>query len=96
MSGGGGPDGVALDSRGGLAVWHVGLGAVWIFDEDGQPALRLDTPTVKSTTNCAFGGPEMKHLFVTAGSDILIAEVDVAGHPTASERASAESHVPGA
>ena len=30
MSGGGGPDGIALDAQGGLAVCHVGFGAVWL------------------------------------------------------------------
>ncbi|NYT25690.1 SMP-30/gluconolactonase/LRE family protein [Alcaligenaceae bacterium] len=95
MSGGGGPDGVALDSHGGLAVCHVGLGAVWIFNEDGEPSLRLDSPSVKATTNCAYGGPQNRHLFVTAGTDILFAEVDIPGHPTASQRVSVESSAPG-
>jgi gluconolactonase len=85
FSGGGGPDGMALDARGGLTVCHVGLGAIWLFDEVGEPRLRLDSPTGRMTTNCAYGGPEMKRLFVTAANQILVAEVDVGGHLTVAQ-----------
>lgn len=86
LSGGGGPDGLALDEGGGIAVCHVGLGAVWIFDELGQPALRLDAPCGRMTTNCAYGGPGRRQLFVTAGMQVLVAEVDVAGVATQAQR----------
>lgn len=89
LSGGGGPDGLALDVTGGLAVCHVGLGAVWVFDEVGQPVLRLDAPTGRMTTNCAYGGAGgagRKRLFVTAGTQVLVADVDTAGAPTAVQR----------
>ncbi|MCD0501764.1 SMP-30/gluconolactonase/LRE family protein [Bordetella petrii] len=89
MSGGGGPDGVALNARGGLAVCHVGLGAVWIFDEVGQPVLRLDSPVGRMTTNCAYGGEQLRQLYVTAGRDVLVADVDTAGAPTWSQRGAA-------
>jgi gluconolactonase len=90
LSGGGGPDGMALDASGGLAVCHVGLGAVWIFDEVGQPAWRLDAPSGRMTTNCAYGGPDLRRLFVTAGSQVLVAEVPVAGQPTQVQKAAAK------
>ncbi|HYG43988.1 MAG TPA: SMP-30/gluconolactonase/LRE family protein [Bordetella sp.] len=86
MSGGGGPDGMALDARGGLAVCHVGLGAVWIFDEVGQPVWRLDSPASRMTTNCAYGGPGLGRLYVTAGREILAAEIDTAGASTWTQR----------
>ena len=86
LSGGGGPDGLALDERGGLAVCHVGLGAVWLFDEVGQPTWRLDAPAGRMTTNCAYGGPERQQLYVTAGSQVLVAEVEVPGAPTQAQR----------
>jgi gluconolactonase len=89
MSGGGGPDGVALDETGGLAVCHTGLGAVWIFDKLGQPALRLDSTVGLHTTNCAYGGPGRKQLFVTCGMHVLVADVDVAGHPALPQRGAA-------
>ncbi|MBV7486564.1 SMP-30/gluconolactonase/LRE family protein [Bordetella sp. BOR01] len=86
MSGGGGPDGMALGAHGGVAVCHVGLGAVWIFDEVGQPVLRLDAPASRMTTNCAYGGSDLRRLYVTAGREILVAEADMAGAPTWAQR----------
>ena len=41
MSGGGGPDGLAMDARGNLAVAHLGLGTVWLFSALGEPLLRI-------------------------------------------------------
>jgi gluconolactonase len=32
LSGGGGPDGLAIDCEGGLAIAHPVMGAVWLFD----------------------------------------------------------------
>lgn len=86
LSGGSGPDGMALDAQGGLAVCHVGAGIVWIFDEIGQPLLRLDSPSGLKTTNCAYGGPAGKRLYVTAGANVLVADVDRAGAPLAGQR----------
>lgn len=86
LSGGGGPDGLALDERGGIAVCHVGLGAVWIFNEVGEPAWRLDAPEGRMTTNCAYGGPGRKQLFVTAGTHVLVANVEVPGAPTQAQK----------
>lgn len=89
LSGGGGPDGLALDAEGGLAVCHVGLGAVWIFDEVGQPVCRLDSPVGRLTTNCAYGGVGRRQLFVTAGQHVLVSRVDVPGAPTQAQRTEA-------
>lgn len=79
LSGGGGPDGVALDETGGLAVCHVGLGVVWIFNKLGEPVQRLDAPSGTMTTNCAYGGPDRRQLFVTCGSQVLVANVATPG-----------------
>lgn len=35
-----GPDGMALDSAGNLAVCHAGNGCVWIFSPRGEPLYR--------------------------------------------------------
>lgn len=59
-----GPDGLALDAAGRLAVAHNGLGTVWIFDRLGQPLLRLRSPRGLSTTNLCFG-PDGRTLYVT-------------------------------
>ena len=84
LSGGwGGPDGLAMDSEGRLAIAHVGMGCVWIVDRLGEPVYRVRTCADLHTTNAAFGGPEGKTLFITeSGSgSILRAELDVPGKP---------------
>jgi gluconolactonase len=82
LSGGhSGPDGLAMDSQGGLAVAHCGLGAVWLFDRLGQPKFRVQSCEGLSTTNIAYGGPDNRSLFITESDSgsILRAEVPVAG-----------------
>lgn len=37
LSGGVGPDGLALDEQGQIAIAHVGLGCAWLFDRYGNP-----------------------------------------------------------
>ena len=54
LSGGGGPDGLAIDREGGLAICHIGLGAVWLMTPRGEPALRIDSPAGHHTTNAAY------------------------------------------
>ncbi|HLT98997.1 MAG TPA: SMP-30/gluconolactonase/LRE family protein [Burkholderiaceae bacterium] len=81
MSGGGGPDGLAIDEEGNLAVAHVGLGAVWLFSHRGEPMLRINAPTGALTTNIAYGGPDRKTLYITESESgsILTAEMPVPG-----------------
>jgi gluconolactonase len=82
LSGGlAGPDGVAIDEQGGLAVAHCGLGTVWLFDRLGEPRYRIRSCEGISTTNLAFGGTNNRSLFITESDTgtILRAEVPVAG-----------------
>lgn len=65
MSGGGGPDGMAMSEAGHLVVAHVGMGAVWIFDKIGVPLYKIETDVGHETTNVAFGGPEGRTLYIT-------------------------------
>ncbi|SDD74183.1 SMP-30/gluconolactonase/LRE family protein [Paraburkholderia lycopersici] len=95
MSGGGGPDGVALAADGSLAVCHVGLGAVWIFGPTGEPVLRINSAHGNMTTNCAFGGPQNKRLFITQGCSILVADTPVAGARMYSHAEEDAAHAPG-
>lgn len=84
MSGGGGPDGIALDREGGLAVCHVGFGAVWIFSPRGEPQFRIEPPDGGlTTTNCAYGGVDGKTLYMieSRSGTIFTARVPVAGRP---------------
>jgi gluconolactonase len=84
LSGGwGGPDGLALDEAGGLAVAHVGLGTVWVFDARGEPKYRVRSCAESHTTNVAYGGPDGRTLFITeSGSGtILKARLETPGKP---------------
>jgi gluconolactonase len=81
LSGGGGPDGLALDEEGGLIVAHVGLGSVWTFNSLGEPVHRIKSCTGTHTTNVAFGWPDRNTLYITesASGTILKAQLDVPG-----------------
>ncbi|MFM0007042.1 SMP-30/gluconolactonase/LRE family protein [Paraburkholderia dipogonis] len=82
MSGGGGPDGMAIDEQGNIAVAHAGLGSVWLFSALGEPLYRIASCTGgRMTTNLAYGGPERKTLFITESSTgtVISAQMDVPG-----------------
>jgi gluconolactonase len=81
LSGGRGPDGMALDEAGGLIVAHVDMGAVWVFDHRGEPKLRVQSCRSDMLTNACFGGADRKTLYITdsgAGA-ILTARVETPG-----------------
>nr|WP_314466680.1 SMP-30/gluconolactonase/LRE family protein [uncultured Novosphingobium sp.] len=83
MSGGSGPDGLAIDEEDNLAVCHVGFGAVWLFSNRGEPMLRIDVPEGRYTTNAAYGGPDNRWLYFTESSTgtIYRTEMPVSGRP---------------
>ena len=73
-----GPDGLALTSGNGVVVCQTGMGLVWIHDALGRPIAVVRSPRGLGTTNCAFGGPGSRTLFITESDtgSILIAEFD--------------------
>jgi len=81
MSGGMGPDGMAMDSAGNLAVCHVGMGSVWIFSRFGRPLYEMRSCAGVGTTNAAFGGPDGKSIYITESETgtVLHARVETAG-----------------
>jgi gluconolactonase len=81
MTGGTGPDGMAMAEDGSLAVAHVGMGTVWLWNKLGEPIARIRSCAGLGTTNVAFGGPDRRSLFITesATGQILRAELPVAG-----------------
>lgn len=81
LSGGNGPDGMALDSEGNLYVAHVGNGRVFSFSPLGHPIHCIVSCTGLSITNMAFGGKDNRSLFITESETgtILRAELPVAG-----------------
>jgi gluconolactonase len=81
LSGGMGPDGMAMDAEGNLAVCHVGMGSIWLFSRLGRPLAEIQSCAGIGTTNAAYGGPDRKTLYITeseAGT-ILSAKLEVSG-----------------
>lgn len=81
-----GPDGLALSRDNGVVVCQTGMGLVWVHDALGIPIAVVRSPKGLGTTNCAFGGPQGRTLYITESDSgsILRAELPVAGHPMAS------------
>ncbi len=81
LSGGRGPDGMAMDEAEGLAVAHPDMGAVWIFNHRSEPLYRVQSCGSDLVTNLAYGGPERQTLYITDSGMglILIARVPTAG-----------------
>lgn len=81
LSGGTGPDGLALDEQGRLAIAHTGMGSVWVVDARGEPVHRITSAVGDHTTNVAYGGEGNCTLFITESSSgtVLKAELDVPG-----------------
>lgn len=78
LSGGlAGPDGLAVDEQDNLLVCHMGMGSVWQFNRLGEPVLRIRAPEGLLTSNCAFGGPDNKTLFITNSETGQILAVDL-------------------
>lgn len=81
LSGGlAGPDGLAIDEQGNLAICHCGLGTVWLFSHLGEPMLRVRASEGLSTTNVAFGGPERRRIYITESDTGTILQADLP-HP---------------
>ncbi len=76
LSGGGGPDGLAVDSEGNLVIAHIGLGAVWLFSKRGEPMARIQSTVGMHTTNMAFGGPDGRTLYITESESGSILQAD--------------------
>lgn len=77
-----GPDGMAIDEQGNLAVCHSGNGCVWLFSRTGEPLYRIKSCTGGlRTTNCAYGGPDRKTLYITEAETgtIIKAQMPVPG-----------------
>jgi len=81
LSGGTGPDGMAADADGNILVCHVGFGAIWVFSPTGEPLYRVNSCKGLAITNCAFGGPDNRTLYITESSSgcILTAELPTPG-----------------
>ena len=90
LQGGMGPDGLALLESGGLAVCHVGFGAVWVFSARGEPLYRVEPPEGVMTSNLCFDSTDRKTLYITESQTgcILRARLPEAGMPVFAETGS--------
>jgi gluconolactonase len=60
------PDGMCLDTAGNLYVAHYGMKQIQVLDPTGKLIRQYDGGNT-TTSNVAFGGPEMNQLFITGG-----------------------------
>jgi gluconolactonase len=60
------PDGICLDAAGNLYVAHYGMRQVQVLDPQGKLIRRYPGGNL-TTSNVAFGGPNMDQLFITGG-----------------------------
>lgn len=60
------PDGICLDREGNLYVAHYGMKQVQVLDPTGKVIRRYPGGNL-TTSNVAFGGPEMDTLYITGG-----------------------------
>jgi gluconolactonase len=83
LSGATGPDGLAIDEAGNLAVVQAGAGTVWVFSRLGEPLYRIRSGAGIRTTNVAYGGDDRRTLYITEAEQgvILRARLPVAGRP---------------
>jgi gluconolactonase len=83
MSGGVGPDGMAMDVDDNIAVAHAGMGGAWLFGRQGRPLAFIRSCSGDFTTNVAYGGPDNAFLYLVESSSgsVLRARLPVPGRP---------------
>jgi gluconolactonase len=77
MSGGSGPDGMAVDQAGNIVVAHPGMKAAWVFAPHGEPLYRIAACEGSRITNVAFGGPDNRTLYMTESQTGVILAADM-------------------
>ncbi len=77
------PDGLCFDEQGRLYVAATLAHEVQVFDGDGRRVGSYPCGESSMPTNCCFGGPQGRTLFVTdsAGRRVLAFDLDVSGLP---------------
>jgi gluconolactonase len=73
-----GPDGLAMDRHGHLAIAHNGLGTAWLVDRLGEPLLRIRSPAGLALTNLAFDPAHDGRLVMTEADTGTVLVADVA------------------
>ena len=71
------PDGMKVDVEG--RIYCTGPGGTWVFAPDGTRLGIIRTPEVPA--NLAFGGPDLRTLFLTARASVYTLRVTTPGQP---------------
>lgn len=79
LSGGLGPDGMAVDRHGRLAVAQSQIGRAWIYDRYGDAMCRIHVPGGTWTTAVAFS-PDGRWLIIVEAQTGALYHVDLAAH----------------
>jgi gluconolactonase len=81
LSGGVGPDGMAVDDDGNVVVAHTGFGAAWVFTKLGEPLYRVQSCAGLSIANLVYGGPDRRTLYIIESStgSVLSAQMPTPG-----------------
>lgn len=80
------PDGLCVDTAGRVYCASWSEGAVDVFSPEGMRLFRIEVP-VDHVTSCAFGGADMKRLFITTAGEkgesghLFYYDADIAGLP---------------
>ncbi len=77
ISGGLGPDGLAMDTKGNLLVAHAGGACVWVFDPYGEPLYRVMSSVGRVVTNLTYAidDPHMLYMTEAISGSILTARM---------------------
>ncbi len=63
------PDGLALDSEGGIWVAMYGGGCLVRLTPRGNVDCRIEVPLARLVTSCVFGGDDLSRLFITTAAE---------------------------
>lgn len=73
------PDGMTVDCAGNLYVTSHGPGRIVVLSPDAEVLSTIEV--APRTTNAAFGGPDRRTLFITAGTGVYSLQTEVPGFP---------------
>lgn len=79
LAGGLGPDGLAVDQRGRVAIAHAQAGRVWLLTAMGDPVAEIRTPGGLWVTSVTFGGPDDSYLYIVEAQQGAVYRIRV-GH----------------